>query len=189
MYHQTKEDISSDLEAMEKAKQHPSAFRPIYERHYKRIYLFVLNKVYDKDLAAEVCAQVFFKALQKVGSFRDTGVPVTAWLYRIALNECTDFFRKTNKNRYVVLDDLFANFLKEEMEVEGSLEDQWMDALKEALSQLPEEKLQLIEMRFYEGKSFREIGEILDISESNAKVRTYRVLEWMKGSFLKSKKS
>ena len=46
--------------------------------------------------------------------------------------------------------------------------------------ELPEDELQLIEMRFFEKRSFKEIGEILEITENNAKVKTYRILEKLK---------
>jgi RNA polymerase sigma-70 factor (ECF subfamily) len=52
--------------------------------------------------------------------------------------------------------------------------------LLQAIKDLPEDDLQLIEMRFFESKPFREIGEILAITENNAKVKLYRVLDRMK---------
>jgi RNA polymerase sigma-70 factor (ECF subfamily) len=48
---------------------------------------------------------------------------------------------------------------------------------------LKENELQLIEMRFFEKRSFREIGEILDLTENNAKVKTFRALAKLKKKF------
>jgi RNA polymerase sigma-70 factor (ECF subfamily) len=49
-----------------------------------------------------------------------------------------------------------------------------------ALQQLKESDMVMIEMRFFEERPFKEIAQILSITESNAKVKTYRILEKMK---------
>ncbi|MFT6283238.1 MAG: RNA polymerase sigma-70 factor (ECF subfamily) [Salibacteraceae bacterium] len=53
------------------------------------------------------------------------------------------------------------------------------------LSVLKDDDLQLIEMRYFEKRSYREIGEIIEITENNAKVRTFRALERLKKLFMK----
>jgi RNA polymerase sigma-70 factor, ECF subfamily len=50
----------------------------------------------------------------------------------------------------------------------------------QCLENLADEDMQMIEMRYFEKRSFKEIGEILDITENNAKVKTYRILDKMK---------
>nr|MDQ3072000.1 sigma-70 family RNA polymerase sigma factor [Bacteroidota bacterium] len=54
------------------------------------------------------------------------------------------------------------------------------ERLLQSLQQLEENELQLVEMRYFEKRPFREIGEILDITENNAKVKLYRVLDKLK---------
>jgi RNA polymerase sigma-70 factor (ECF subfamily) len=55
--------------------------------------------------------------------------------------------------------------------------------LFESLAKLKEKDMQLIEMRFFEKRSFKEIGEILDITENNAKVKAFRAIEKLKELF------
>ena len=57
--------------------------------------------------------------------------------------------------------------------------------LYSTLSLLKDGDLQLIELRYFEKRSYREIGEILEITENNAKVRTFRALERLKKLFMK----
>ena len=52
------------------------------------------------------------------------------------------------------------------------------------LHDLPEDDLQLVEMRYFEKRAFKEIAEILEITENNAKVKVYRVLERLKKMIL-----
>ena len=54
------------------------------------------------------------------------------------------------------------------------------DILIEALTKLKDVDIQLVEMRFFEKRSYREIGDILDLTENNAKVKTFRALERLK---------
>ena len=69
-----------------------------------------------------------------------------------------------------VEDDTFENYEK------------WIPAL---LNKLDEEEVAMIEMRFFEGRSFKEIGEILNITENNAKVRGHRALEKLRNVYKK----
>ncbi len=55
--------------------------------------------------------------------------------------------------------------------------------LLQSLKLLKENELKLIEMRFFEKRSFREMGEILDLTENNAKVKTFRALIKLKKKF------
>jgi RNA polymerase sigma-70 factor, ECF subfamily len=54
------------------------------------------------------------------------------------------------------------------------------EALYNALCRLSDADVELIELRFFEDRPFKEVGEILEITENNAKVRTYRVLDKLK---------
>jgi RNA polymerase sigma-70 factor (ECF subfamily) len=55
----------------------------------------------------------------------------------------------------------------------------------QSLDYLKEDDLEIIEMRFFEQRPFKEIADILNITESNAKVRTYRILERLKKIMMK----
>ena len=180
-------EASLDEEAVLLQSQSDSqAFRPLYEKYYKRLFLFLLHRTGEKEIAADLCQQVFLKALTRIGKFQFRGLPFSAWLYRIAINECNDFFRKTKRARMVTLDDDSVNTLFEEMTADSTLEDLHRE-LPLILQKLKAEELQLIELRFFEGRPFKEISDILQISENYAKVKTYRALDRMKQLFLGKK--
>lgn len=157
------------------AQANPARFRTLYERYYEPIFRFVFRRTEDADLAADLCSQVFLKAMQRLGSYQFRGVPFSAWLFRIATNEVTQYFRDTQRNRVVSVETHNLTDMAEEMEVEH---DGWqVSDMLQALDGLKPEEMTLIELRFFEQRSFREVAEILDITESNAKVKTYRILE------------
>lgn len=160
-------------------------FRPLYERYFEQVFRFIYNRTADEALAADLCSQVFLKAMQSLNTYSFKGLPLSAWLYRIAINEIGQHYRATQRNRVVSAEDAQLGHLAEEVEEEGTAD--LHHALLTALDELDEEDLGLVEMRFFEERPFKEIAHILGITEANAKMRTYRILERMKRNILHPK--
>jgi RNA polymerase sigma-70 factor, ECF subfamily len=70
--------------------------------------------------------------------------------------------------------------LLDELQFGDGEQEVWMNSLPVLLESLEPKDLELIEMRFFEAKSFKEAADILGITENNAKTRTYRLLEKMR---------
>lgn len=174
----SQEDLQAEWIDIQAAQQDPAHFRPLYQRYYEPIFRFIFRRTADEALSADICSQVFLKAMQRIGGYRYQGVPFSAWLFRIASNEVAQHFRQTNKKRVVSVE---TERLPEMIDTDDTDDfPALQNALVQALDQLKDSDLQLIEMRFFEHRPFKEIAEILEISESNAKVRTYRILERIK---------
>lgn len=141
------------------------------------------SRIQEKEITADVTSMVFVKALTNLKKYKFKGFPFSSWLFRLAINECADHFRAEKKQRYVVLEDYYLADLVQEVNVEESQLSSWLDVLPEVLETLPTRDLDLIELRFFQSKSFKEIAEILDLTEGNAKTRTYRILEKLKKKF------
>ena len=166
-----------------KARNDPSAFQPLYEKYFRQILLFVVRRVGDRTLAKDITQQVFVKALLNIGRFQVRGFPFSSWLYRIAINECNGYFRKSNRVRWVALNDSQFEDLYDELTGEN-VRDEWEKKLPDVLAKLKPIELLIIELRYFEGKSFQEVSEITNMSVLTAKARTYRTLQKMKKMFL-----
>ena len=180
----SQEEVQTEQRIIIEAKSSPEAFRPLYEKYFRKIFLFILHRVGDKSLTADLTSQVFLKALLNIKKYDFRGVPFSAWLYRIALNECNDFFRKNSRNRIVTIEDAAVDTLYEEL-IASSREEDLKERLPLILQQLSVEELQIIELRFFEQRPFKEVADIIGITENYAKVKVYRILEKMKKLFLK----
>jgi RNA polymerase sigma-70 factor, ECF subfamily len=165
------------------AKREAAAFRPLYEKYFRLIFLFIYHRVDDRDATADLTAQVFLKALTRISQFNERGLPFSSWLYRIAINECNDFFRKNKRSRIVYVEEYAFNNLFEELFPENPLEE-LEKKLQLALQKLNPKELYLIELRFFEDLPFKTVAEVLEISENNAKVSTYRALDKIKKKFM-----
>jgi RNA polymerase sigma-70 factor (ECF subfamily) len=112
-------------------------------------------------------------------------VPFSAWLFRIALNECYDFFRKSSRYRFVSIEDDALNHLHVELTADTQVEDLY-EKLPFILEKLEQDEVYLLELRFFEHRPFKEVADILNITETYAKVKVYRLLEKMKKLFINS---
>lgn len=161
-------------ELVQAAQQNPRNFEPLYQRYFRRIFLFVFHRVGEKSLAQDITSQVFLKALSNIRSFSFRGLPFSTWLYRIAINECNMHFRKKQTSHTIILDEEHFQLMAEEMSMDFG---EHQAVLGKALQSLDHSELTLIELRFFEDLKFAEIAEVLGITENNAKVKLYRILE------------
>lgn len=183
VYHQSSDKLNQELDWIMAAKKDPESFGPLYRKYHEQIFRYIYQRMDDKDLAFDVTSQVFIKALKNLHKFEYRGVPFSSWLYRIAKSELYQAFRDRKARRTVVVESMHLFEMIDDIEEDGSSENK--KKLFQCLSLLKEDDLQMIEMRYFEKRSYREIGEILDITENNAKVRSFRALERLKKLFLK----
>jgi len=182
-YHHTNEMLLSEQHIIEAAKQDPENFGPLYDKYYKQIFGYVYQRLNCKDTAFDLTAQVFLKALTNIPKYEYQGVPFGSWLYRIAHNELMVLLKKNSKLRTVSADISDLRNICEEVQEEYM--EQYKNVLMNVIKDLPEHELQLIELRFFEKRAFKEIAEILNLTETNAKVKLYRILERVKKTLTK----
>jgi RNA polymerase sigma-70 factor (ECF subfamily) len=186
-YHATNEDMLHEQVLVESARKDPEQFKGLYNKYYERIFLYVWQRVDDKEVAHDVTSQVFLKAMMNLHKYEFKGVPFASWLYRIAKSEVYTAFRQQQAKRTVNIDTSGLGDMMEDMEEDKYAP--YIDIIKEAVTDLEEDDMQFIEMRFFEKRAFKEIADILGITENNAKVKTYRILEKLKKILLEKKKN
>lgn len=177
-YHATATDMANEQVVVEAAKKDPARFGPLYDKYFEQIFRFIYQRVDDKEHAFDATQQTFLKALNNLHKYEFRGVPFASWLYRIASSEVNNLFRAEKAQRTVNIESVSVYHIIEE--IQESKIDAYHDKIVGIISELPEEELQLIEMRFFEKRAFKEIGEILNMTENNAKVKTYRILDKLK---------
>ena len=181
IYHQNALVLQEELTLIEKAKMNPQFFAPIYSKYYDSIFRYIYKRVDEQEAAFDITSNVFTKALAALNKFEFRGVPFSSWLFRIAKSELYQSFRDKKASRTVNIDmvtivQIVDDFCDDQSETNRQ-------KLLQSLKLLKENELKLIEMRFFEKRSFREIGEILDLTENNAKVKTFRALIKLKKKF------
>jgi len=184
-YHHTGEQLNEEMMIIEAAKLNPQRFAPLYDKYYKQIFNYLYQRMDDKDTAFDLTGQVFLKALTNLSNYQFKGVPFASWLYRIAHNEMMQLFRSSKEKRAINADISDLRYICEENE--EPFFEEYIPAIKKLIQELKEEELQLVELRFFEKRAFKDIAEIMDITEVNAKVRMYRIIEKLKKQLSKLK--
>lgn len=177
-HHKTKEQILSENQLIEEARKDPARFGLLYEKYYRQIFVFVFRRTGDEDIAGDIVSDAFLKAMVALPKYEFKGLPFSSWLFRIALNEVNMFYRKDKRERNVSLEQSDLKNIITEAGEENTAEADRM--VMQLLSSLTAEEMQFIELRFFEKRAFAEVAEILGITENNAKVRTYRILDKLK---------
>lgn len=178
IHHKNDTDLKLEMHQVEAAKLDPAQFDVLYEKYYKSIFVFIYRRTGNEDLSADITSQVFLKALLNIKKYEFKGVPFSAWLFRIAFNEINMYFRKINTHRVISLDQSSIIQIAQEVQEEDNIHIQ--QRMMAALKKLNQEDIQLIELRFFEKRSFAEVGEIIGITENHAKVKVYRILDKLK---------
>ena len=137
------------------------------------VFSFVLKKVQDRTIADELTVAVFAKILTKLNLY-DENFQFKTWILTIAQNSVIDYWRK--KSREEVFTDDFKD-VKNEFEKspeELLISKQQQQHIVSTIASMDAQYRKIIELRFFEEKSIKEIAETLNISVANTKVRIMR---------------
>lgn len=157
---------------------------------YKRIYNYSYKFFFDHDLAMEAAQKTFISMHRNIAGLQDVG-KFKSWLYTIAVNYCREELRKKKSNKALSLDELRPGEGEESFRWEESRNrsenperqlrhSELTDLLQKCLKELSDEQREVVIMKEYEGLKFREIADVLNISENTAKSRMYYALDGLK---------
>ena len=131
----------------------------LYEECYGQVSRYIFVRIGNQHEAEDLASEVFLRALKSLDSYQERGLPMKAWIFRIARNLVVDYLRKMSQKHMVPLDDviLHGSIDPEEM-AEQNLQ---TDRLSEALEHLSPAQREVIGLRFFAGLSSIESGEVL----------------------------
>lgn len=178
LFHMTSQEIEIEKSLVLAAQSNPEKFEPLYNNYYERILSFIYLRVETKDETYELTSQVFFKALENIRKYKSVGLPFGSWLFRIAINEVNKFFQKNQRKRTISIDEESVKEIF--IEINEEKQEDADKKLSLAFQILSVDEVELIELRFFQKLPFKEISQIMDLSEASVKARVYRSLEKMK---------
>ncbi len=163
-------DLEAEKQLIQDAKSNPLAFGELYDAYYPKISNYLLHRLPRAEVAQDIIAEVFFKAMTKLHTFSWRNLSFSAWLYRIANNEIKMYYRKKER-RFFSLEFLFDHHdfeLPDSTDIEQDYiaaeeelaRNQEFQQVRKYLFQLPTIYQEVLVLRFLEGKSLAEISEI-----------------------------
>jgi RNA polymerase sigma-70 factor (ECF subfamily) len=153
---------------IEAAQRDPARFADLYEENFYRVYAYVARRVGQRHRAEDLTSEVFREALSDIRSFEWRGVPFAAWLLRIASRAIADYFKRLGREAGNPAADADRP-APEEIERRAML--------FQLVERLPEAQFRVIQLRFVEQKSIREIAGEMGRSEGAVKQLQLRAIE------------
>jgi RNA polymerase sigma-70 factor (ECF subfamily) len=156
---------------VEAAQKDPSRFGELYENNFERVYAYIARRVGNREEAQDLTAEVFHQALANLARYEWRGLPFAAWLLRIASNAIADSWKSKAREQ--------GSPSSDELSSQGiDMEDVEQRAkLFRLVTTLPDDQRRVIEMRFAQEKSIREIAKELGRTGGAIKQLQFRGLE------------
>ena len=168
-------DVTTDDEErllIEAAQADPARFVELYDRNVDRIYAYVSRRAASRVVAEDITSAVFEQALANLGKFEWRGVPFVAWLFRIAANALADHWKRQGRDSHELPPD--APDEREHQDLERRV------SLFQLVDRLPDAQRQVIQLRFVEDRSIREVAAALDRSEGAIKQLQLRAIDTLR---------
>lgn len=150
------------------------AFDILLERHKQSVYSYIYFTVRNRELAEDIFQETFIKAIVtiKQGRYTESG-KFRAWISRIAHNLIIDHFRQEKNENTVSNDDAPVDLLNNPSLCDGTVEDEMVriqitSDIRKLVSYLPDSQREVLEMRYYQDLSFKEIAEQTGVSINTA---------------------
>ncbi|MCX6015106.1 MAG: RNA polymerase sigma factor [Chloroflexales bacterium] len=158
---------------------HQHTVATLYSNHADGIRRYLYRRVFDISLAEDLCNDVFVRVLEGLPNYHDRGLPIEAWLYRIAHDKAVDAIRYLARRPNVRIQDYDAHVLDE-----SSIADD--EHFRTILEHLSEEQRRVIIMRYRNDMTFAQIARSLKRSEGAVKQLRNRGLQTLRETYVSS---
>lgn len=183
-------DPNSDAAVMLRvAAGDEAGFTYLVEKYHRPMIHFLFRMVHNQAIAEELAQEVFLRVYRARASYR-AEARFTTWLYRIATNLAVNYARDTRNERTaptVYLDEPDAetgttpDLADNELTVEQRMmREERMAAIRSHVMELPERQRVAVLMHKYQGMDYRQIGEVLELSESATKSLLFRAYQTLR---------
>jgi len=168
--------LADERALIERAKKRDKeAITSLYETYAQVIFRYIAFRVDSETTAEDLTADVFLRMIRSLPNFVHTDIPFRAWLFRIAANRITDYYRE---KKPLKSETLLENYRSDEIEPLAQLvREEQRSHVRSALQALPEDFQNVIILRFVRDLSHAEVAAIINKSEGAIRVMQHRALK------------
>jgi len=168
------------------AKKDPCQFLALYQRHYRRVYVYHLARTGNEQDAQDLTSETFLAALDSLTAYKpgygnSREYSFSAWLFGIAHHKLADFFHKrVPQSSLEELDEHPAGGSPPE---QAAVQRSELTRLRQLLALLPDERADALSLRFFSELSLAEVAQVMDKSEAAVKMLVHRGLQELRDRF------
>lgn len=150
-----------------------ASFEDIYKEYFHIVYGYLLTLTnMNRSLSEELTQETFFRAMRKISSFRNES-KLSTWLCQIAKYTYFQSIDKEKRRKEVSMEEAFHLESQSDIE-EDAITKEGTEKIYQAIDKLKPEMRDIVLLHIHSDLTFKEIGEILSISENKARVSFYR---------------
>ena len=171
--------MSKDAELVKKLKDatlKDIAFSELLSVYQERLYWHIRKIVTTHENADDVLQNTFIRIYKSIHNFQEKS-SLHTWMYRIAYNESIRFLEKNNRKSYENIDDVSSTHLEVLFEDEYFDGDEIQKKLNTIIDGFTEKQKRVFQMKYFDDLSFRQIAEVLKLSESTLKSTYYTAVK------------
>ena len=162
-----------------KRRDRENRLASLHDEYFGRIAHYIYVRIGDRNEAEDLAGEVFVKALESLKSYKERGIPMQAWLFKIAHNLVVDHLRKATKRKTVPIDTVQIEAGEDPVSIaEKSIE---IERVNEAMRKLTPEQREVVRLRFFVGLSSKEVGAILRKSDGAVREMQRAAIEKLRG--------
>ena len=147
----------------------------IYAEYHDRVMGYFYARLRSRADAEDLCQDGFEKINLKLETFDSSKAALGTWIYSIAHNRIIDFYRSSRPSA-----EMDENLSADDAVDDTLLNNETLEELAKALSQLPDDLREIIVRRYYDGQPLTEIGKKMDLSYGAIKLRHAKALELLR---------
>ena len=144
----------------------------IYAEYSPKVLSYIRARVQGQANAEDLCSDVFEKIMRKIGEYDQSKAALGTWIFTITRNTVIDHFRRSRPQ-----EELDENMQDDEFEVDADLlSGESLSELAAALRHLPQQLMDIIVLRYYDGKPLTDIAKMMGLSYGAVKLRHQNAL-------------
>jgi RNA polymerase sigma-70 factor (ECF subfamily) len=149
----------------------------LFESCYPKVYRYMYVRVRHQELAEDLTSDVMLRVVRSLRFYHYRGVPIEAWVYRIAANRLRDHFRKDHASRTVSLNEALVRAGRDGLAERVAT---WHD-LRMAFSHLSRVGQQVLALRYVQGLNIEETAQVMGRSRQSIKNLSHRTVARLRG--------
>lgn len=162
-------------------KRNREAANTIIKSYYKEIYVYIFKQLSDKELSLDITQEVFINMIKSIDTYDKKKCSFRTWLYKIASNKIIDYYRSKCYKQLIKSQSIDEFDMKSDFSIEDDfIKGERIREILNIVNGFEANLQQIFRLKIFSDMTFKEIGNLVELSESTVKTRYYSLIKKIK---------